>query len=167
MPLRLKQDMPTAHITWESRGYEERRRPTEGDPVSAPGLLEGQPYSRCFRRKGRGLFGVRGILDHPDDPDELVAYRVAMGLGAGFSDGGGHWDTSWVDVEFLDGGVYYYGPCEGRPFATLDVTGNKAVRLLCHRLGLRQPKRFPDEEIVPDCADLEWELWCQLSPPPH
>jgi hypothetical protein len=164
MTLELRDDMPTDHITWFGRGYEQDTGHHDGVmPHAGPGACEGMAYSKLFRRKGRSLFGVRGISDFPEDPEELPVYRAATSLGARESSRSGMWDTFRHEVDFLDGGIEYEAPCEGRPFATLDAFGNNAVRLLCHRLGVRPPKLFPDETFIPDNAELEWRLWQELT----
>ena len=166
MALKINHGMSTDHITWEGRGFGEDTPPKgHHTPVDGPGACEGLRFSDIFRRKRAAEFGVRGISSFKRDPDCSPVYCAAMALGVDVSSSSGMWDTYQVDVSILDGYLRYVQPCEGRGFATLDVEGNDAVRLLAHRLGIVQPRRFPDEPTAPDCAELEWRLWQELNSP--
>jgi hypothetical protein len=66
-------------------------------------------------------------------------------------------------VDLLDGYLYYYAAdygFSGPP--TLTLHGNRALRLVCYRLGLRQPRQFSDEDKMPSSLELETQLLEQL-----
>lgn len=164
MALSLPEGFPTDHITWESRGYDG----PDGvdDVVEAPGALFGIPYSRAFRRLGPGRFAVKGVIGRYDDGPETyceTVWSAIRALGPEYREHAGMFNSRKHDMKLLDGGLYFNAAdvgFSGPP--TLHLIGNRALRLVCHRLGLKQPKRFPDEKRVPELAELETELLDQI-----
>lgn len=70
---------------------------------------------------------------------------------------------SWT-IEFLDGALVYSArDCGFSGPPRLTLTGNRALRLVCHRLGVVQPRQFEDEDRVPQAAELERQLIAELA----
>ena len=64
---------------------------------------------------------------------------------------------------FLDGGFISR---EGNYFHGLKgawVLGRKALRFVCYEIGVKQPRRFPDESVVPEYRHLLAELFWQAE----
>jgi hypothetical protein len=169
--LHLPNGFPTDHITWASRGWgdsEAALLEEQGfDPVSAPGACEGRPYSAGFRRKAAGLFAVKGAAGTGGDHLCFEICRAVASLGRTEKRWPGMFSSASETIYLLDGQLYSYAAdygFSGSP--TLDLYGNHALRLVCHRLGLRQPRQFPDEESVPSMEQLETELLEELRNPP-
>lgn len=170
--LSLETGFPTGHITWASRGWgaaEAEELAEQGfDPMSAPGPCEGQPYSAAFRRKAAGVFAVKGAAGTGDPHWRDEVFRAVCHLGRRDERWRGLFTSGGGTVSLLDGKLSWYSADYGfSGLPTMDLYGNRALRLVCGRLGLRQPRRFPDEDRVPTLAELEADLLEQLNRPPE
>jgi hypothetical protein len=173
MALQIPDDEYTDHISWKSRGHVD---PTEFitaglTPVTCPGSLEGMAYSKVFRLKYPGLWAVRGVNSDDNGTAAAVQY-VVSNLGIRKVEVRNMFSSYRSGSSFLDGGLSFeahdYG-FSGPPM--LDLSGTKALRLVCHRLGIVQPRRFAHETEPPDLAAIEREfrnevLLAALSEPP-
>lgn len=166
MGLRLPHGFPTDHITWASRGYDDGTDESlRGfDVVTAPGALEGMAYSTVFRRVGDGMFAIKGINSDGEGYERcMLVWGAIRGLGLEYAKRRFMFACAQDSMKVLDGSLEYYAAdvgLSGPPRLTL--YGNRALRLVCHRLGLRQPRRFPDEDEVPWPEELEMELLMQV-----
>jgi hypothetical protein len=166
MALQVKDDGFWGHITWESRGY----RPDEAaefkaqglTPITAPGILEGVRYSSVFRRHCYGMWAVRGIRGEDRYPARIVM-DVVRALGFPTREYRFMFSSYTEETKFLDGGLFYNANDQGFSGPpTLDVEGNETLRLLCHRLGIVQPRRFEDEKRAPNLARIETRFRSEL-----
>lgn len=67
-------------------------------------------------------------------------------------------------MPLLDGKLYHNSAdCGFSGSPTLTLSGNRALRLVCCRLGVKQPRQFPDEPSLPTPQELEQELLAQLQ----
>lgn len=166
MGLQLPHGFPTDHITWASRGHDDGADESlRGfDVVTAPGALEGMAYSAVFRRVGDGIFAIKGINSDGEMYEQcMLVWGAIRGLGLPYNEYRLMFACARDHMAVLDGGLEYSAAdvgFSGSPQLTL--YGNRALRLVCHRLGVRQPKRFPDEDEVPWPEELEMELLMQV-----
>ena len=130
--------------------------------MTAPGALEGIRYSKVFRRKANGYWAVKGVNTEEGGLSGDLVYAV-KNLGIETSEHRTMFNSLSWSVDFLDGGLHHYAAdygFSGPP--TLDLSGNKALRLVCHRLGIVQPRRFRGESEIPSVAALEAELRAEV-----
>ncbi len=133
------------------------------DPVTAPGPGEGDCHSDAFRRTGPGVFEVKGAAGAGDRYLCDEVFTAVCGLGR-LDDG---WRRSLTSgggaVFFLDGQLLWDNADDGCSVSpTMELRGNRALRLVCSRLGLRQPRQLLDEDRVPRVMELEAELLGQV-----
>ncbi len=163
MSLSLPDDFPADHITWYSRGYF-YEPPIGYSPTTAPGYLSGLAYSKVFRRTGDSQFAIRGIKSEENDDNYCyTVWNSIRAIGPKSERQSGMFNSLSENIDLLDGNLYYYAAdygFSGPP--TLTLHGNRALRLVCYRLGLRQPRQFSDEGEIPSSLELETQLLEQL-----
>lgn len=166
MALQLKDDGFWGHITWESRGYgpdEAVEFEAQGlTPITAPGILEGVRYSTVFRRRYFGEWAVRGIKSEDEYPARVVM-DVVKALGFPTRKYQFMFSSYTEDTKFLDGGLFFNANDQGFSGPpTLNIEGIEALRLVCHRLGIVQPRRFEEEKRAPNLARIETRFRSEL-----
>lgn len=165
MALELPDDGFTGHITWQSRGYS----PIEFDeleargltPISAPGALDGVRYSAVFRRLWEGEWAVRGVAAGTGWAQ--VVRHAVRSFGIPSNEFRTMFSSYREHIWFLDGGLDFYAAdygFSGPPW--MHVRGTQALRLICHRLGIVQPRQLYDEDEVPSLAAIEGRLRAEV-----
>lgn len=158
----------------------------ETEPANRPLTLDGllalqreatRPWTEVFRRSQRsGFFYVRHasqpMIDWPEDWKQLkqLVPSVAVRWDEYFAEGmlgGSEWT---LDAVFLDGGVLardgsYDVGCSFFARHGAWIVGEKALRLACYSLGLKQPRRFRGEGRVPSFEELCETIVLQRSLP--
>lgn len=163
--LHLHPSTPTSHINWGSRGYFDDEigdlEAAGHTPTTAPGPLQGVSHYRVFRPAAPGVFSLVGATAYSETVERVGLCAISLGHQVGRLPedlaSGPDWRFSEY-VPFMDGGfIHEPEPVQNRPLR-LQVLGNRAMRLICHRLGLVQPKKLTGESVVPNLADLESDL---------
>lgn len=108
---------------------------------------------------------VPGVFLVKDDFKQSVAHLLTE-CGVPHHWQGGLFCTSYRAFPVLDGYVIDSAN-EGSPFGRIPsgkrVIGANALRLLCYRLGVKQPRRFDYEKSVPHGEQLEIDFQIQLQ----
>jgi hypothetical protein len=110
--------------------------------------LPNVPYSKVFRRQGGSQFGIAG-------PYVERVWRAVQVLDAPSTYQSSMYSTARGATSFLDGG---YASVSGYGFGSHSYTlvrGEVAMRFLCGRIGVRQPKAAAHDAISFDQAELE------------
>lgn len=138
---------PGSAITWLREGY----LPEEAIAFAQKGLshdaasprADKPAFSTAFRRTGEGIYSMKGAFaERVDRAVQALDVPPTWGLS----------NARWAwQVAFLDGG--YVNAGGSHPYSC--VLGDAAVRLVCHRVGVRPPKTRRGEAPGASMAALE------------
>jgi hypothetical protein len=114
-----------------------------------------RPWRDIFGTSARGerIYSIRRKL-YRQDYEQLFALLESLTVASGEDFAIIHFYT--FARAFLDGGFVDHRSEDTASFRC--IAGPKVLRLLCYRLGLRQPRRLPMEERIPSQEELETEL---------
>lgn len=110
--------------------------------------LPNVPYSKAFRREGEGQFGIAG-------PYVERVWRAVQALDVPSTYQSSMFSTAREHISFLDGG---YASVSGYGFGSHSYTlvrGELALRFLCGRIGVRQPRTATRGPVPLDQAETE------------
>lgn len=123
--------------------------------------LPNVPYSKAFRREGESQFGIVGQYV------ERV-WRAVQALDVPSMYQSSMFSTAQETISFLDGG---YVSVSGYGFGSHSYTlvrGEMALRFLCCRIGVRQPRAAIDPPNPHDQAEIEakFQEWRAIATSP-